>query len=179
MCGAFGYTKEDIEEIKKQFKVQTDLEDLQTRYNVRPTQMSPILLNTADGLEIKPMFWSFLPSWAKDKKLKFSTFNARDDKLLESKLYKHAVSDQRCVVLASFFYEPDKINFVKPPHPWHLFRHKDQTVMCFAGLYNVWHDPTTNKELYTFTIITTEPNAVVGQFHNRQPVQLSFDGVIE
>lgn len=51
--------------------------------------------------------------------------------------------------------------------------------MAFAVLYNVWHDPQTKEELYTFTIITTTPNNVVGQFHDRQPVQLSFDGVLE
>jgi putative SOS response-associated peptidase YedK len=179
MCGAYGYTKKDIEDASKLFKVQNSLDDLETRYNVRPTQKSPVLFMSADGIQIKYMFWSFIPSWAKDTRLKFSTFNARDDHLLESKLYKNAVTDQRCVVLASFFYEPDKINFVKPPHPWHLFRHKDKTVMAFAGLYNVWKDPKTNEELYTFTIITTTPNTVVGKYHERQPVQLNFDGVLE
>src|SRR5476651_890933 len=88
MCGAYGYTKKDIEDASKLFNVQNSLDDLETRYNVRPTQKSPVLFMTADGIQIKNMFWSFIPSWAKDTRLKFSTINARDDRLLESKLYK-------------------------------------------------------------------------------------------
>lgn len=173
MCGAFGYTKKNIEEAKQIFNVQNSLEDLHDRYNVRPTQTSPVLFMTADGVQIKYMYWSFLPSWAKEKRLKFSTFNARDDRLFESTVYKNAVPNKRCVVLTSFFYEPDKINYPKPPHPWHLFRFRDQTVMLIAGLYNIWKDPKTNEELYNFTIITTQPNEVVGKYHDRSPVILN------
>ena len=172
MCGAFGYTKKNIEETKKNFNVQNALEGLTDRYNVRPTQTSPVLFMTADGIQIKYMYWSFIPSCAKEKRLKFSTFNARDDRLFESPVYKNAVPNKRAVVLASFFYEPDKINYPKPPHPWHLFRFRDQSVMLIAGLYNVWKDPKTNEELYNFTIITTQPNEVVGKFHDRSPVIL-------
>ena len=35
-----------------------------------------------------------------------------------------------------------------------------------------WTDPATNTELFTFTIITTTPNPVVGTYHDREPVQL-------
>ena len=44
--------------------------------------------------------------------------------------------------------------------------------MALAGLYNPWTDPQTNTEIYTFTIITTHPNPVVGAYHDREPVQL-------
>jgi putative SOS response-associated peptidase YedK len=44
--------------------------------------------------------------------------------------------------------------------------------MALAGLYNPWRDPKTNTELFTFTIITTSPNPVVGVYHDREPVQL-------
>jgi len=172
MCGAYGYTKKDIQEVNKLFNVQNELEGLTDRYNVRPTQTSPILFMTADGIQVRYMYWSLIPSWAKEKRLKFSTFNARADNLLKSAAFRNSVSNKRCVVLASFFYEPDKINYPKPPHPWHLFRFRDQTVMLMAGLYNIWKDPKTNEELYTFTIITTEPNEVVGKFHSRSPVLL-------
>jgi putative SOS response-associated peptidase YedK len=44
--------------------------------------------------------------------------------------------------------------------------------MALAGLYNPWTDTKTNTELFTFTIITTSPNPVVGAYHDREPVQL-------
>jgi putative SOS response-associated peptidase YedK len=134
--------------------------------------MAPVIFMGADGVQIKDMYWSFIPSWAREKRLKFSTFNAREDRLLESKVYKSALPGQRCIIPATHFFEPDKKNFPKPPHPWYCFRRENEPIMALAGLYNPWTDPQTNTELLTFTIITTHPNPVVGAYHDREPVQL-------
>jgi putative SOS response-associated peptidase YedK len=75
-------------------------------------------------------------------------------------------------VPATGFYEPDKINFKKAPFPWQYFQLKDQKIFGFAGLYDTWTDEQTGKEIPSYTIITTEPNALVGQFHDRMPVIL-------
>jgi len=42
----------------------------------------------------------------------------------------------------------------------------------FAGLWERWHDTAAGAELLTFTVITTDPNAVVEPLHNRMPVIL-------
>ncbi len=175
MCGAYGFSNKDEREIYNRFGVMNKLPDFvfSPRYNARPTQMNPIVYMTADGVQIRPMYWSFIPSWSPEKRLKFSTFNARDDRLLESKVYKPALPRQRCLIPATHFFEPDKINYPTPPHPWYCFRLKDQSIMAFAGLYNVWTDPKTKQELYTYTIITTKPNAVVGKYHEREPALLT------
>jgi len=39
-----------------------------------------------------------------------------------------------------------------------------------AGLWDYWRDPADGEELYTFTIITTEANALLRLIHNRMPV---------
>jgi hypothetical protein len=44
--------------------------------------------------------------------------------------------------------------------------------MGFAGLYAVWQDKRTGKEIRSYTIITTTPNEMVGQYHDRMPVIL-------
>ena len=46
--------------------------------------------------------------------------------------------------------------------------------MAFAGLYDVWMNPT-GEELYTFTINTTEADSFMARFHNRMPVVLARD----
>jgi putative SOS response-associated peptidase YedK len=173
MCGAYGFSIKDAREVYDRFGVMNKLADYQPRYNTRPGAMLPVVYMTADGRQIKSMYWSFLPSWAKEKRLQFSTFNARDDRLLESKLYKSAVPRQRCIVPATHFFEPDRVHFPKPqPAPWYCFRLKDQPLFGIAGLYNPWTDPQTGEQLYTFTIITTQPNAVVGRYHDREPAIL-------
>lgn len=45
-------------------------------------------------------------------------------------------------------------------------------MFAFAGLYDVWKDPKDGKEIYSYTIITIEPNDVVRPIHHRMPVIL-------
>jgi putative SOS response-associated peptidase YedK len=37
----------------------------------------------------------------------------------------------------------------------------------------------TGKEIYSYTLITTEPNEIVGKFHNRMPVILKKEDEAE
>ena len=48
----------------------------------------------------------------------------------------------------------------------------DQSLFGFAGLYDIWKDKQTGKEIWSYTIITTMPNEIVGQYHDRMPVIL-------
>jgi len=50
------------------------------------------------------------------------------------------------------------------------FTYKNRKPFAFAGLWDCWRDPAGDKELYTFTIITTEANALLRPIHNRMPV---------
>lgn len=172
MCGAYGYSVKDEKEVYDRFDIENTLENFKPRWNVRIGQMNPVIYMTADGVQIKDMYWSFLPTWAKEKRLKFSTFNARLDRLMESTVYRSAVPNQRCIIPVTHFFEPDKIHYPKPPHPWYVFKLKDQQLFGLAGLYNVWTDPKTKEELFTYTIITTDPNADVGAYHGREPAIL-------
>src|SRR5438105_11087824 len=126
MCGAYGNSAKDEKEVYDRFEVTNQLADYKARWNIRIGQMNPVIYMTADGVQIKDMYWTFLPTWAREKRLKFSTFNARTDRLMDSKVYKSAVPNQRCIIPATHFFEPDKVNFPKPPHPWYCFRLKDQ-----------------------------------------------------
>ena len=42
----------------------------------------------------------------------------------------------------------------------------------FAGLYDIWTDQQTGKEIWSYTSLTTAPNAIVGPYHDRMPVIL-------
>jgi putative SOS response-associated peptidase YedK len=46
------------------------------------------------------------------------------------------------------------------------------SIQSFAGLYDVWKDINSEKEIQSYTIITTTPNKIVGQYHDRMPVIL-------
>ena len=74
------------------------------------------------------MFWGLFPHWAKDKSYGYKTINARAETVATLATYKEPFRHKRCIVPATGFYEPDKINFAKPPFPWHYFQVKDQKV---------------------------------------------------
>ena len=60
-------------------------------------------------------------------------------------------------------------NTVKQPYAFTL---KDGGPFAFAGLWNAWKDPASESWLQSFTIVTTTPNELTAQVHNRMPVIL-------
>jgi putative SOS response-associated peptidase YedK len=46
---------------------------------------------------------------------------------------------------------------------------KKKQPSAFAGLWDLWRDPE-GQTLYTFTIFTTVPNALLRPIHKRMPV---------
>ena len=48
---------------------------------------------------------------------------------------------------------------------------KDDSMFAFAGLYEHWKAPD-GKNIQTYTIVTSPPNSVAGEIHNRMPVIL-------
>lgn len=53
----------------------------------------------------------------------------------------------------------------------YAYFHEGCSIFSLAGLYDTWTDPEENK-LSTCTIITTEPNFLMEDIHNRMPVIL-------
>jgi len=148
MCGAYGFSVKDAKEVYDRFEVVNKLEDLKPRWNVRPGQMNPVITSHSPN-QISRMFWGLIPHWAKDKSFAYKTINARAETVATLATYKEPFRHKRCIVPATGFYEPDKINFSKPPFPWHYFQVKDQKVFGIAGLYDVWKDRETGKEMHT------------------------------
>src|SRR4029434_10197952 len=171
MCGAYGFSVKDAKEVYDLFEVVNTLEDFKPRWNVRPGQMNPVITSASPN-QISRMFWGLIPHWAKDKTAAFKTINARAETVAEKPTYRDPLRRKRCIVPATGFYEPDKINFAKPPFPWHYFQVKNEKMIGLAGLYDVWKDKQTGNEIRSYTIITTTPNEMVGQFHDRMPVIL-------
>jgi putative SOS response-associated peptidase YedK len=52
---------------------------------------------------------------------------------------------------------------------------KDDAPFAFAGLWDAWKDPAGDGWLQSFTTITTKPNELTRQVHNRMPVILHPD----
>ena len=66
------------------------------------------------------------------------------------------------------FYEWKKIDGGKQPYAIAL---ADRGIMALAGLWENWHSPA-GEWIRTFAVITTQPNQVCAELHNRMPAVL-------
>lgn len=165
MCGRFtaGFS---FRELKVRWNLYGDLE-FAPRYNIAPSQSVPVIFDTGPRYQAKLMQWGLVPSWAPDPSIGNRMINARAETLLEKPSFKRLVSERRCLIPADGFYEWRREGSRKFPVWIHL---KNEEPFAFAGLWDSWRDFDTGAELSTFTIITTDANALVRQLHNRMPV---------
>jgi putative SOS response-associated peptidase YedK len=142
------------------------------RFNASPTQKLPIVVNRENTLQTMEATWWMIPPWSKDGKpdLKFASFNARAEGVAESKLFSRYFKSRRCLVPADGFYEWKKISD-KEKQPM-CIRMKDEKPFFFSGVYSIWKNKETEEEIPSFSIITTTPNKLMSEIHNRMPVIL-------
>jgi putative SOS response-associated peptidase YedK len=172
MCGRYGFSVKKAKDLYDRFEVINTLDDYQPRWNIAPGQMNPVI-TAHSPKQISRMFWGLIPSFARDKDYAYKTINARAETVSLLPSFRSSLRNRRCLVPATGFYEPDKISKKSAPFTWHYFELKDKSPFAFAGIYDIWINPVTQTGLYSYTIITTTPNKIVGQFHDRMPVILS------
>ena len=148
-------------------------EPVPANYNAAPSQRLPIITNAAPG-QIQLLSWGLVPSWSKDPTghgpaAGPKPINARAETLAEKPSFRQLLGRRRCLVLADSFYEWQATPAGKVPHRILL---RDEQPFAFAGLWDEWLDRATGELHPTFTIITTEPNALMASIHNRMPVIL-------
>ena len=145
------------------------------RFNGAPTQDFPIIRyeSAAKSRTLTMMRWGLIPSWAKDEKIGYSTFNARSEELAGKPSFRAAwKAGRRCIVPVSGFYEWKKIT-PKEKQPY-LVRLNGGGVMGLAGL---WEERKREggEVQKTFTIVTTSANKFMSELHDRMPVILDHE----
>jgi putative SOS response-associated peptidase YedK len=88
--------------------------------------------------------------------------------LLETPAFKESFRNRRCLIPADGFYEWKKAG--KTKQPFH-FGMKDDSVFAFAGIWDCWKSPT-GQLLESCSILTTAPNELLVDVHDRMPVIL-------
>lgn len=168
MCGRFTIT-DPIDAIMDRYYASiADGFEYKPNYNAAPIQFIPTIIGSKDGNRLGSLRWGLVPSWAKDDKIGNKMINARAETLAEKLSFKRLISSKRCIIPTNGFYEWKKEGAAKRPMRILM---KDDRLFSLAGLYDTWTDPDGNK-LSTCTIITTEPNSLMENIHNRMPVIL-------
>ncbi|HAA13219.1 MAG TPA: DUF159 family protein [Cytophagales bacterium] len=165
MCGRYTVSA-NKEKLAKRFQVSIP-EAYKPRYNAAPTQALPVITNTQPD-ELQYLFWGLIPQWAKNKSISQKLINARAETLDEKASFKQSLRQRRCLIPADGFYEWKRVG--KRQKTPYRFALASGEPFAFAGLWESFEED--GKTVGTFTIVTTEPNEMVRDIHDRMPVIL-------
>ena len=166
MCGRYGRwsRRQRIEELLGiDPSGESDFPDL---YNITPGVEAWIGRAKAGKPALVSYLWGLVPYWAKDPKKGARPVNARAETAHEKPMFKKLIRERRCLIPANCYYEWKEMKIGKWPY---CIRRKDESPFFIGGMWDVWHATEENR-LYTFTVLTTLPNEVSGQVHDRMPV---------
>jgi len=126
----------------------------------------------AEGMPVRECVigqWGLIPSFAKEAKLSYSTFNARFEELTDKASYRTPwLHGQRCIIPATSFDEP---NWETGRNVWWRFTRKDEAPWSLAGLWNTWVDRATGEihESYTMLTINADSHPLMRRMHKPDP----------
>ena len=149
MCGRARLSS-DVSEIKIAFGIPPSRPspNFAASWNVAPTDPLPVVRYDAKDRQrsLEVMRWGLVPFWAKDIKVGFANINAKAEGIENKPSFREAFRQRRC---------------------------KGGGLMALAGLWESWHSKPSGERVRSFAIITTEPNELCAQLHNRMPVVLA------
>jgi len=175
MCGRFAVDSQINELIEEFVADGGSVHDWAPNFNIAPTDPVPVVLERAkDGTlerSIELGRWSIVPSWSKELKTKFPTFNARSETVAEKASFKASVVSKRALIPARGYYEWHTEGKVKTPH----FIGPSEGHVAFAGLYSWWRANSGSEWMLTATILTMPSVPELAGIHDRNPVMLPRD----
>ena len=165
MCGRYTFASPP-ETVADHFRL-TDLPTLTPRYNVAPGTPVAVVALKSDGerLGLAHLKWGLVPDWSQDPDRGIRPVNARDDSM-GNPMFSPLFAAQRCLLPATGFYEWRVAGKRKEPVHFSL---TGGGLMAFARLWSVWTDGT--RKVPTCCLITTTPNELVRDYHDRMPVR--------
>jgi putative SOS response-associated peptidase YedK len=120
---------------------------------IRPSVRAPVLVATDAGIDFK------VARFGMSKR--FSSFNARDDKLTQSGLWKGMFGKSHAVVALSYVVEWVEKKGERTPY---LIGRKDGGLLMAPALFGPHLD---HKEERGFALCTRQPNRFFAHFHGR------------
>ena len=143
------------------------------RYNIAPTQPVAAVRASANGegaarRVLTSLRWGLVPSWAKELAIGNRLINGRSETVLEKPAFRDSFRQRRCLIPADGFYEWKRSGKSKRPFNFGM---KDGDLFAFAGIWDRWRSPE-GQIVKSCAILTTTPNELVADIHDRMPVIL-------
>jgi len=169
MCGRYSLSKSKLE-LEQRFQAEM-LADYKPRYNIAPTQLLPVITSESPkGFSF--FYWGITPDFGQNKPVSQKLINARAETVHEKITFKSSFQKRRCLVPADGFFEWKKLG-KKTIIPYRFTLLEDQ-LFALAGIWEEY-ETVSGESHHTFLILTTTPNDLVGEVHDRMPVILKRD----
>lgn len=172
MCGRY-YIDIDMKEIKS--IIEEAEKNIYRDYKVGeifPSNIAPIYIKDENAMKPILAKWGF-PKWDG----KGLIINARAESIEDKHMFKKLLKSNRCTVPASAYFEW-KQNSPENKTKDKYIIHKPNSIMYFAGLYNIVSKhkneqlslfETNEWDIY-YTIMTKESHSSISHIHDRMPV---------
>ena len=164
MCGRYE-RRGDKQKIAEAFHVKGGLDevDFGEDLDCAPGSIQPVVWMNEEGERtLGLMRWGFrLPERL--------LFNVRSDGVAKANFWKDKFASNRCIVPASSFFE---WKGKKVPKPKYEITVLDREFFGIAAEWAEWRNPKTQKWEKTFATFTSEPNTIIRELHDRQPIIL-------
>lgn len=167
MCGRFTLTTPE-ELIAEAFGLDGEQPKLAARYNIAPSQEIAGVIQVSDRRQLAMFHWGMLAPGEAEREDSL-LINARSETVASKPLFREAFRARRCLVPADGFYEWRRAGSRR--EPFHI-RLRSRRPFAFAALWNEEKEAASERPLRTCAILTTEPNAVTREVHDRMPVIL-------
>ncbi|MBA4302264.1 Putative SOS response-associated peptidase YedK [Algoriphagus alkaliphilus] len=169
MCGRYSLSKSKIE-LEERFQADMVV-DFTPRYNIAPTQLVPVITSDSPrGFSF--FYWGITPDFGQNKPVSQKLINARAESVNEKISFRNSFQKRRCLVPADGFFEWKRLGKkTKIPYRFTL---RDEDMFAFAGIWEEY-ETVSGESQHTFLILTTTPNEVVSEVHDRMPVIISRD----
>ena len=166
MCGRYNFSKNSSSPM-----VQKVLENLQTRQiEVKTEEVNPgdVAAVIASNRKLEPqafgMKWGYkLP----DGKL---IFNARSETAAQKAMFADGMRQRRCLIPADSYYEWQKVGQGKQKYQ---IAPTDANGFFLAGIYRI------EQGIPVFSVLTKEPVESIAFVHNRMPVILPEEIILD
>ena len=162
----------DVSEIERVFSIppHRPSPNFAPSWNAASTDLLPVVRydRKAGECSLDILRWSLVPYWAKDINVGFANISAKAEGIENRPAFREAFARRRCLVPVNGFYEWKKTVSGKQPYAIAL---ADHPLMALAGLWENWRSPA-GEWVRSFAIITTTPNELCAELHDRMPVVL-------
>jgi len=169
MCERYslGKSKDQLEE---RFQAEM-LTDFKPRFNIAPSQLVPVITSQSPK-GFSYFYWGVTPDFGHNRPVAQKLINAKAETIHEKLSSKSSFQKRRCLIPADGFFEWKKLG--KKTRIPYRFALREEALFAFAGIWEEY-ETVNGESQHTFLILTTTPNEVVEEVHDRMPLILSRD----